>query len=62
MSGGDGTDSSTQVPFVRCVWVPMVMSHRARNSMLLSPEDPTPTALPGTEKPPGVTFGGLGMF
>jgi hypothetical protein len=31
MSSGDEMDSSTQVPAVRCVWVPMAMSYRARH-------------------------------
>jgi hypothetical protein len=31
MSGGDRMDSSTLVPVVRCVWVPMVMSYHARH-------------------------------
>jgi hypothetical protein len=30
--------------------------------MPLSLEDPTPTALPSTKKPPGVTVEGLGTF
>jgi hypothetical protein len=29
MSGGDGTDSSTQVPSDRCTWVPVAMSYHA---------------------------------
>jgi hypothetical protein len=43
-------DSSNQMPLVRCVWVPVAMSHHARHSMLLCPEDPAPTALPSTKK------------
>jgi hypothetical protein len=50
MSGGDGTDSSTQVHIIRGTWVPMAMFHRARHSTPLSPEDLTPMVLPGTEK------------
>jgi hypothetical protein len=36
MSGGDKTNSSTQVPVVRCAWVPVAMSHHTRHSMSLS--------------------------
>jgi hypothetical protein len=31
MSDGDGTTSSTQVPAVRCVWVPVAMSCHGRH-------------------------------
>jgi hypothetical protein len=31
MSSGDEMDSSTQVPVVKCVWVPVAMSCRARH-------------------------------
>jgi hypothetical protein len=62
MSDGDVIDSSTHVHVVRCVWVPVAMSHRARHSMPFSPEDPTLAALSSTEKPIGVTAGGSGTF
>jgi hypothetical protein len=39
MSDGDGMDPSTQVPVVRCVWVPVTLSYHGRHSMPLSPED-----------------------
>jgi hypothetical protein len=39
LSGGDGADPHTQVPVVRCVWVPVTMSYRAWHLMLLLPED-----------------------
>jgi hypothetical protein len=32
MSGSDETDSSTQVHAIRCVWVPVAMSCRARHA------------------------------
>jgi hypothetical protein len=51
MSDYDGTDSSTQVPTVMCVWVPVAVSYHARHSMPLSPEDPTPVALLITKSP-----------
>jgi hypothetical protein len=38
MLGGDGTNSSTQVPVVRHVWVPVVTFCRARHLMLPFPE------------------------
>jgi hypothetical protein len=60
VSSGDGMNSSTQVSVVRCAWVPVTMSHHARHSMPLSPEDPGPAALPDTKKPPGMTARGLG--
>jgi hypothetical protein len=31
MSGGDGTNSSTQVLVIRCALAPMSMSYRARH-------------------------------
>jgi hypothetical protein len=62
MTSSDGIDSRTQVPVVRSVWVPVAMSHRARHSVSPTPEDPDPTALPGTKKPSGATARGLGMF
>jgi hypothetical protein len=62
MSGDDGVDFSTQVPVVRCAWVPVVMTHYARHSMLLSPKDPAPAALPSTKKPPDMTVGCPGTF
>jgi hypothetical protein len=62
MSGGDGMDSNTQVPIVKCVWVLVAMFHRVRHSMSLSLEDLAPVALPCIEKPPGVTVGGPSMF
>jgi hypothetical protein len=40
----------------------VAMSHHARHSMPLSPEDPTLAALSSTEKPTGVTAGGSGTF
>jgi hypothetical protein len=49
MSGGDGMDSNTQVPLIRCAWVHMAMSYHGKHSMLLSSEDPAPVAFPGTE-------------
>jgi hypothetical protein len=30
MPGGDGMDSNTQVPAIRCAWAPVVMSYHAR--------------------------------
>jgi hypothetical protein len=51
MLGSDRMNSSTQVPVVRYAWVPVAMSYHARHSIMLSPEDPTLVALPGTESP-----------
>jgi hypothetical protein len=51
MSGDDGTDSSTEVPTVRCAWVPAALSYHARHLMLLSPEDSALVSLPDTESP-----------
>jgi hypothetical protein len=31
MSGGDGIDSSTEVPAIRGTWAHVAMSHRARH-------------------------------
>jgi hypothetical protein len=42
-------DFSTRVPVVKCVWVPATLSYHARHSIPLSPEDPAPVALLGTE-------------
>jgi hypothetical protein len=52
MFGGDGTASCTQVLVVRCVWVPVTMSHNGRHTMSLSPEDPALAALPSTKRLP----------
>jgi hypothetical protein len=62
MSGGDGTNPSTQVHVVRCVWVPVTMSYRAKHLMLLPPEASAPTALPSTERPSCVTAGDPGTY
>jgi hypothetical protein len=51
MLGSDRMNSRTQVPVVRYAWMPVAMSYHARHSITLSPEDPTPVALPGTESP-----------
>jgi hypothetical protein len=51
MSDSDVMDSSTQVPAVRCVWVPMTLSYHARHSMSFYPEDPAPVALPVLKAP-----------
>jgi hypothetical protein len=40
-----------QVLVVRCAWVPVALSYHDRHSMSLSPEDPAPVVLPGTESP-----------
>jgi hypothetical protein len=61
MSSGDGMDPSTQVPVVRCTWLPKTMSYRDRHLMPLPPEAPSPTSLLGMERPLGVTARGLGM-
>jgi hypothetical protein len=53
-SGGDGMDSSTQVPVVKCTWLHVAMSSCVRHLMSLFPEDPAPVALPGTEKALGM--------
>jgi hypothetical protein len=53
MSGSDGTGPSTQMSDVRRAWAPMVMSYHARCYRASLPENPTPMALPGTEKTPG---------
>jgi hypothetical protein len=45
VSDDDGTVSSTHVPTVRCVWVPVTLSYHTRHSMLLSPEDQALVAL-----------------
>jgi hypothetical protein len=37
------------------------MSYHVRHSMPLSPEDPTPVALPGTESPQAQLWGGGGQ-
>jgi hypothetical protein len=42
--GGDGTDSNTRVPIVRCVWVPVTACYRVWHQMSPLPEDPTPGA------------------
>jgi hypothetical protein len=44
VSGGDGINSSTQLPAVRSAWVTVALSYHARPSV-----DPAPTAFPGTE-------------
>jgi hypothetical protein len=31
MLDGDGTNSSTRVPIVRCAWAPVVTSYHARH-------------------------------
>jgi hypothetical protein len=51
MSGGDGMNSSTHVPAVRCVWVPTALSCHVRHSMSLPSMAPTPIACPITESP-----------
>jgi hypothetical protein len=51
MSGGDWTYSNTQVPVIRCAWVPVSLSYHSRHSMSLSPKDSALVALPGTENP-----------
>jgi hypothetical protein len=51
MSGDDGMDSSTQVPAIRCTWVPAALSHQARHLIPLSPGDPALVALPSTKSP-----------
>jgi hypothetical protein len=48
---GDGKDSSTSACCQVCVWVPVALSYHDRHSMSLSPEDPAPVVLPGTESP-----------
>jgi hypothetical protein len=62
MSGVDGMGSSTQVHVVRYAWVSVATSRRVRHSTSLSPRDPAPEALPGIEKPPSMTAGGLSMY
>jgi hypothetical protein len=37
MSGGDGMDPSTQVPAVKCAWVPVTASYRAMHLMSFFP-------------------------
>jgi hypothetical protein len=49
VSGGDGMNSSTQVPAVRSVCVPATLSYHARHLMSLPCMDPTPIAFPGME-------------
>jgi hypothetical protein len=61
-SDGDGTDSSTQVPIIRCALVPVVMTYRARHLVSLFPEDPIPAALRSTEKPSDATAEGPGTY
>jgi hypothetical protein len=51
MSSDDGMDSSTQVSVVRCAWLPTALFYHARHSRPLSPKDPAPIALLGTENP-----------
>jgi hypothetical protein len=51
MFGGDGMDSSTQLPVVSCVWVPAALSYHARLSMLLPFMDLALIPSPGTESP-----------
>jgi hypothetical protein len=53
---------STQVPIVRCAWVPVVMSYLARHLIPLFPEDLTLALLARYWLPPGVTFEGPGMY
>jgi hypothetical protein len=62
MSGVDGMGSSTQVHVVRCAWVSVATSRCVRHSTSLSPGEPAPEALPGTENPPSMTAGGLGTY
>jgi hypothetical protein len=62
MSSNDGTDPSTRVPAVRCVWVPVTVSYHARHLMPLLSEDLAPTALLDIEKPPSVAAGDPGTY
>jgi hypothetical protein len=62
VSGGDGMDSSTQVPVIRCAWVPVAMSYRDRNLMPLFPEYLAIVALPSTEKAPRQVCRGPGTY
>jgi hypothetical protein len=62
MSDGDGMNSITQVLVVKCVWVPVAMSHHTRHSVTLFVEDSAPAALPGTKNPLGMTIGGALRF
>jgi hypothetical protein len=57
MSGGDRMNPSTQVPIVRCMWVHVTMSYRARHLMPLPPEAPAPIALLCVERPSSMTAG-----
>jgi hypothetical protein len=58
MSGGDGTDSSTQVPTVSCEWALVAMSCHVQHKMPLFPEVPAPMVLTRYRKPPGVSLAG----
>jgi hypothetical protein len=62
MSGGDETHPNTRVFAIRCAWVPVTASYRAKHLLLLLPEDPAPMTLLGIEKPAGVAARDPGMY
>jgi hypothetical protein len=59
VSDGDGMGFSTQVPVVRCVWVPAAMSYRARHLMSLLPEALALIVPTRYQKPPSEADGSL---
>jgi hypothetical protein len=62
MLGSEGKDRSTQVPAVRCVWVLVSTSYRAKHLIPLLPEESTAAAILGVEKPLGVATGDPGTY
>jgi hypothetical protein len=57
VSGDDGMDSSTQVPAIRRVWVPVAMFCYARYLMSSLPEVLALVVHVGTENPLGEVVG-----
>jgi hypothetical protein len=57
--GSDGMGSSTQVPVVKCAWVPATTSHRARHLMLPLPRALAPISPTLYRKPLGKVDGSL---
>jgi hypothetical protein len=59
MSGGDRTDSSTQVPVVRSVWVLVAASYHDMHLMSSFLKIPTPVVHIRYRKTPGEAGGGI---
>jgi hypothetical protein len=62
VSGGDGIDSSTQVPAISSMSVLVALSYHAMHLMPLPFMDLAPIAFLGVESPPGVAVGGPSML